>query len=67
MKVYHQRGNNLRGKDPKPQWIDAHIEKDVDNKEIIYLDKKALLSMEPCTSEDGECRDEGRFLTHSVF
>lgn len=61
MKVYHQRGNNLRGKDPKPQWIDAHIEKDADNKEIIYLDKKALLSMEPCTSEDGECRDKGGF------
>lgn len=51
MNVYHQRGNNLRGKDPKSQWINAHFEKDAENKQIIYLDKKALLSMELCTSE----------------
>lgn len=61
MNVYHQRGNNLRGKDPKSQWINAHCEKDAENKQIIYLDEKALLSMELWTSEEGNAGMKGGF------
>lgn len=61
MNVHHQRGNNLRGKDPKSQWVNAHFEKDAENKQTIYLDKKALLSMEPCTPEDGSAGMKGGF------
>lgn len=35
MNVYHQGGNNLGEKDPKPKQTNVHFEKDAENKQII--------------------------------